>query len=244
MKKGMKRILMWGTLLMSAVVLAPAHASIVLNNTRIVYAENDREASVKMTNNGSQPVVVQSWIDDGEIKKDPSLMKVPFMLMPPMTRVDPGQGQTLRLMYTGEALPKDRESVYFLNVLEIPPKVTASEDKNFVQVALRTRIKLFYRPSGLKDSANQAPSKLVWSLVQAGFTWGLQCSNPSPYFVSMSEISLNTSGKSSRVGDGMVAPGAKMNIPLESRPNAGTKVTFIAIDDYGAPRENISSLTP
>lgn len=244
MNKSMTRFIALGTLMMGAVLMAPAQASIVLDNTRVVYAEHDREASVKMTNSGSKPVVVQSWIDKGAVKEDPSRLKVPFVLMPPMTRIEPGEGQTVRVIYTGEALPKDHESVYYLNMLEIPPKITDPAKKDFVQVALRTRIKMFYRPADLKGSASEAPDKLSWSLVQKGSGWALQGSNRSPYHVSMSKVELIASGKSAQVGDGMVAPGAVLELPLTSRPEAGTQVKFTSLNDYGAPKEHLAPLNP
>lgn len=59
--------------------------------------------------------------------------------------MEPKRGQTVKVMYTGAtALPKDRESVYWFNVLEVPPKPKdAQADKNLLQLAFRTRIKLF-----------------------------------------------------------------------------------------------------
>ncbi|WP_180821372.1 fimbria/pilus periplasmic chaperone, partial [Vibrio parahaemolyticus] len=44
------------------------------------------------------------------------------------------------------ALPQDRESVYYFNLREIPPR---SKEANVLQIALQTRIKLFYRPKAL-----------------------------------------------------------------------------------------------
>ncbi|PJI52023.1 molecular chaperone EcpD, partial [Methylobacterium radiotolerans] len=60
-------------------------------------------------------------------------------------------------MHTGEPMPQDKESVFWLNVLEIPPKDKANQ--NLLQMAFRSRIKLFYRPAGLKGKAEDAPSQ-------------------------------------------------------------------------------------
>jgi len=229
-------------LLLGAFSVVPAQASVVLNNTRVVYEASEREVSVKVNNNGSTPVVIQSWIDSGEVDKDPSLLKVPFILMPALTRVEAGRGQTLRLTYAAEPGSSPRESVYYLNVLEIPPKAVAEQDKNLVQVALRTRVKVFYRPKGLLGSAAEAPSQLVWSVAQVAGGWVLQCFNPGAYHVSMSEIFLQSQGKSAAVGDGMVAPGERMSLTLPERPAAGSQIKFMSIDDYGAARENTRAL--
>lgn len=74
--------------------------------------------------------------------------------------------QTIKLMYTASsALPKDRESVFWFNVLEVPPKPDAAKAANqsLLQLAFRTRIKLFYRPEGLSGISSDAPLALKWS---------------------------------------------------------------------------------
>lgn len=46
-------------------------------------------------------------------------------------------------------LPKDRESLFFLNVLDIPPNCPELEGKNGIKFAMQNRIKFIYRPEGL-----------------------------------------------------------------------------------------------
>ncbi|OLU36030.1 fimbria/pilus periplasmic chaperone [Pseudomonas sp. PA27(2017)] len=231
-------------MLFGSLMTLPASATIVLSNTRVVYNASDAETSVRLVNNGASPSIVQSWIDDGEINQDPSQLKVPFMLMPPMARVEPGQGQTLRLMYTGEQLPSDRESIYYLNVLEIPPKANAKEGENYVQVALRTRIKLFFRPDRLQGRSIEAPAKMTWSIVEDHGVAYLKASNPTPYHVSMSEVALDANGKLTQVGEGMVAPLQALSLKLNERPSRGARVRLSAIDDFGAVRVVYSDLQP
>jgi len=45
-----------------------------------------------------------------------------------------------------ERLPKDRESVFYFNLREIPPKSTKT---NVMQLALPTQIKIFYLPEAI-----------------------------------------------------------------------------------------------
>lgn len=231
-------------MLLSIMITVPAYAAIVLSNTRVIYKSSDAETSVRLINNGSRPAVVQSWIDDGEINQDPSQLKVPFMLMPPMARVEPGQGQTLRLMYTGEELPNDRESIYYLNVLEIPPKNKSKKDENYVQVALRTRIKIFFRPDGLEGKSIAAPANLAWFIAEDRGNLFLTAFNTTPYHVSMSEVALDVGGKLEQVGEGMVAPLATLRLQLKERPKSGARVKISAIDDFGAVRVIYSDLQP
>lgn len=113
------------TLLFSPVL----SASIVVNGTRVIYPSSAREISVKMTNMGKRPLLIQSWIDDGDMTAKPENIRVPFVLSPPFNRVDAGKGQTLRISQTDPDLPEDRESVFWLNILEIPAKNPTMEEK-------------------------------------------------------------------------------------------------------------------
>ncbi|WP_251677901.1 fimbria/pilus periplasmic chaperone [Escherichia coli] len=71
------------------------------------------------------------------------ILRPHLLLPPPINRVDPGKGQTLRVTFTDLPLPTDRESVFWLNVLEIPTRYEPKSNDNYLQVAFRTRIKLF-----------------------------------------------------------------------------------------------------
>jgi chaperone protein EcpD len=61
-------------------------------------------------------------------------------------------------------VPQDRESVFWLNVLEIPPKPVGKA--NHIQLTVRSRLKLFYRPAGLAGSPKAAVAQLRWRLVR------------------------------------------------------------------------------
>ena len=149
----------------SAVLLAasfsPAtvQAAVVIAGTRVVYPASEREVTINLTNKGATPLLVQSWLDEGDTKAKPENISVPFTLSPPMFRMNPAKGQTLRLLATPDAvekLPKDKESVFWLNVMEIPPKPQGeAANENMMQLAFKTRIKVFYRPKGLKGTADE-----------------------------------------------------------------------------------------
>ncbi|WP_447878353.1 fimbria/pilus periplasmic chaperone, partial [Serratia fonticola] len=143
---------------LAALALFSTHAlaSVVISGTRVIYPSDAKEVSVKISNVGPSPVLLQSWIDSGDANAKPSAIKVPFVLTPPMNRVEAGKGQTLRISYAGGTLPMDKESVFWLNVLEVPAKSQAKTDENKLQMAFRTRIKLFYRPASLEGNANDA----------------------------------------------------------------------------------------
>ena len=46
------------------------------------------EVTLQVSNNGSKPALVQAWIDEGDPKSTPDQSKVPFMIAPPISRVE------------------------------------------------------------------------------------------------------------------------------------------------------------
>lgn len=199
-------------------------ASVVISGTRVIYPSDAKEVSVKINNVGPSPVLLQSWIDSGDANAKPSAIKVPFVLTPPMNRVESNKGQTLRISYTGGALPMDKESVFWLNVLEVPAKSQAKTDENRLQMAFRTRIKLFYRPAGIEGNANDAAKALTWS-TQSG---KLQATNPTPYYASLVNMSVNDK----KLESAMIAPRSSMVLELPGQ--AGNKISGSFVNDYGA----------
>lgn len=199
-------------------------ASVVLSGTRVIYPSDAKEVSVKINNVGPSPVLLQSWIDNGDPNAKPSAIKVPFVLTPPMNRVEQGKGQTLRISYAGGSLPMDKESVFWLNVLEVPAKSEDKTNENRLQMAFRTRIKLFYRPAGLPGNANDAFKAVTWN-TQGG---KVQATNPTPFYVNFVNLSVN--GK--KLDNAMVAPRSSMVLNLAG--NGGSKISGSVVNDYGA----------
>jgi chaperone protein EcpD len=221
-----------------------AQASVVIAGTRVVYNATDSEVTLKLSNVGKSPALTQVWLDKGDPKADPSKLDLPFILTPPLARIDPDKSQTIRIAYTGEELPKDRETLFWFNVLEVPPKPTATDvGQNYVQLAFRSRLKFFFRPAGLLGSADAAPGKLNWHLGDQDGKPVLQVSNPTPYHVTIIEAHVGEGEHAPKFDAGdMVAPGAQANLPLSGTPAAGGKVSFTTLNDYGGPMKHEAAL--
>ena len=232
-----------------AIGCSQALAGVVITGTRVIYPADQKEVTVKLNNNGTQPALMQAWIDTGSVESTPTSSKAPFLLSPPVARIDPTKGQSLRVLFTGAALPQDKESVFWLNVLEIPPKPEAGADLNTLQMAFRSRIKLFYRPTGLAGTASEAIEQVQWQLVTArdGQGLALRAFNPSAFHVSLVELDLVSGSQRARSEDGMVGPGQTRHFPLptlKTRPAPGAQVEFSAINDYGALIPTRTALKP
>src|SRR5580704_15270767 len=102
-----------------------ATAGVVVNGTRVVYPAAKREVTIGIHNTGETPSLVQAWLDAGDPHAKPGESKVPFVMTPPLFRLDPTKVQSLRLVYTHDPLPENRESLFWLNVLDIPPRAAA-----------------------------------------------------------------------------------------------------------------------
>ncbi|EAW3985348.1 fimbrial chaperone [Salmonella enterica] len=216
----------------------PAFADIVLSGTRIIYKASQKDTTIRLENKGSTPALVQSWLDDGDPNADPSTINVPFNATPPVSRIEPGRGQTVKLTYTSNStLPNDRESIYWFNVLEVPPKMKDAEvkDKNILQLAFRTRIKMFYRPDGLAGIASEAPQKLQWRIQQKAGKPVIHVTNPTGYFVSFNKIEAVVGGRKYAVSASMVAPKGESDFTISGLTGTPTKasINYIAISDFG-----------
>ena len=227
--------------LAASVFSSCVQAGVVITGTRIIYRANQRETGIELTNAGKVPALVQAWVDDGRVDVRPDQIEVPFILMPPISRIEPGKGQTMRLQFVGDDLPKDRESVYWFNLLDIPPKSMDLQGENRLELAFRTRIKIFYRPTSLtSDPIAQLP-QLSWKLLPADEEGGarLQVNNPSAYYISFADINVEVDSKKIELGMGMVPPFGNVSfVPKQGElpVNGSVKVNYLPMNDYGAAK--------
>lgn len=202
---------------------APAQAGIVLNTTRVIYQATDKEVSFVVNNSGTADILAQSWLE-----ADSGTDNLPFVVTPPLARMAGNARQMIRVIYAGEGLPEDRESVFWLNVQEIPQ----SAKDNQLQIAIRQRIKLFYRPVGLSGDPLDAAKSLKWRLLDGQ----LEVSNPTPFHVSMIQIDARQQGKTLFKTDSrMLAPRQSVQLPLiQLASGHAVDLRFISINDFGA----------
>jgi chaperone protein EcpD len=199
-------------------------AGIVLKGTRFVYPAQEKEITATLINQGKAPVLIRTWLDVGDPKSVPETTKVPFTLTPPVFRMEPAKEMALRLAYTGDSgLPADRESLYWLNVLEVPSREEREQAsaKSTMQLAFRYRLKLFFRPEGLSGDAKDAASDLSWSLVPSdkkGADLVLRATNNKPYFVSLAKVALIRNGHEVTAVPDTVAPYSHSDLKLKASP--------------------------
>ncbi len=173
------------------------------------------------------PSLVQSWVDEGDINSSPETSSAPFMVVPPVTRIAGSGGQQLKIRVLKNNLPRDRESVFYLNVVDIPAKTATTG--NTLQFALRTRIKLFYRPDDLLQPPDAVPEQISASL--SGETLILK--NPTPYYFTLSALVSGGDNAPSHISTVMLAPYSESRVAYTGHLSAGESVTLISINDKG-----------
>lgn len=226
--------------------LPRAIAGVVVDGTRVVYPAVKREVTITIHNPGDAPSLVQAWLDAGDQNAKPGESKVPFVLTPPLFRLDPTKVQSLRLVYTHDPLPQDRESLYWLNVLDIPPRAATNPDRpNQLDLAFKHRMKVFFRPARLAGSAADAPAKLTWKfLSKDGKLSGITVSNPTAYHVSLTQVGATVGGQQIVTKADMVDPFASRSFDLPEPVTAAggaVAVEYWFINDYGGSVNGTSS---
>ncbi|HBO23434.1 MULTISPECIES: fimbrial biogenesis chaperone [unclassified Providencia] len=209
-----------------------AFANIVVNGTRVIYPASNKETIVQLINNGNDPALVQSWIDDGDINSTPETANVPFLLSPPVIKVSGNAGQQLRIKKLPSSLPTDRESIFYLNVLDIPPTPDNLQGQNTMQLAIKTRIKLFYRPTNLQSISENAISTVEAKVENQGF----RLTNTSPFYITIANIN-DDKGQKVLSESLMIAPFSNVFAPAKSPVKQGKTYSLLYVDDFGAYKD-------
>lgn len=200
------------------------NAAVSPDRTRIILNQSDKSVSVRLTNQSTTaPFLAQSWIEDKDNKKSRNYITA----VPPMVRLEAGEQVQVRLIPqpTLTQLPADRESLFYFNVREIPPR---SEQKNVMQIAMQSRIKIFWRPKAVEVKNGQV--NLTGKFDISRTASGLTLKNNSPYFVTVGYIGTNGKTLLPKTSSMMAEPFGQASQEIKDLP-ANFQVGFIG--DYG-----------
>lgn len=209
-----------------------------LNQTRVIFDAKARNAKATVKNQSDRVYLVKAGVlttpDQNAAIKSTAVPIVPFMVTPPLFRLEPNSQHSVLVVRDGTAeLPTDRESVFYLSLLAIPATSKLTEEHNTevsaqVSVVIQTIIKLFYRPEGLSIPVQTAAEKLIFR--QVGQV--LQVANPTPYFVTLARLTLDGQVIDVRQAEAgaMIAPFSTQDYPITGQVQ---QVSWTAINDYG-----------
>lgn len=176
------------TLLVSAFLCCHSvyAGGVSLGATRMIYPIDKNQATLKLynTDKGSN-YLVQSWVTDENNNKVSD-----FVITPPLFVIQANSDSLLNIVYTGDKnkLFKDKEKLYFLNT-KVIPSLSEEEQKidNALLISTTTKIKLFTRPTDLKDDSFTSYKKMKCSYVGGK----LKIENPTQFYMNLSSLRIN-----------------------------------------------------
>ncbi|EMH4079130.1 fimbria/pilus periplasmic chaperone [Serratia marcescens] len=216
-------------LLCTGMTAQQANAAISLDRTRIVFNGGEKSQSLTVSNQNKQlPYLAQGWIEDTQGNK----IQTPLTILPPVQRIEPGAQSQIKIQALPGAnlLAQDRESLFYFNLREIPPK---SDKPNTLQIALQTRIKLFYRPASIVPTKTQmaAPWQEKLTLTRQGDSY--QLNNPTPYFITLVDAGSKPNADGVKGFEPVMVP-PKGQAPLGVNAGVlGANPVLTYINDYG-----------
>lgn len=221
---------MSGWLLVTS-TLVSADTGISFSRNRMVFEEANKAVSLDITNAGNSVYLIQAGIST----VPDQLIRAPFLVTPPLFRLDAKSTSALRILGNGATLPRDRESVFYFYATAIPSKSQQTEEHTPLEtpevqpqfsVALKTILKLFYRPKGLPIKVNQSYEMI--SFVQQGTD--IIVKNPTPYYQSFALLSFDDVLQDLDYIKSMVPPMSDVVFPAGKEVNM---VTWSVMNDYG-----------
>ncbi|WP_165678487.1 fimbrial biogenesis chaperone [Metapseudomonas otitidis] len=222
-------------------------SGVIPEKSRIIFNGKNTVQSSMLVNTNEYPVVVQLWVDNGEFNKNPELIPSPFVITPVMSRMNPKKINSARIIYSGDGvvMPEDRESLFWLNIFEVPPVNKNLISENEVALSMLTQIKLIYRPKKLEISENNLIDKfdsLTFRLIKGSKGENqLVINNPTEYIASLANMELKgqENGKpvtfsSNELKSITILPKSTETVPVDMvNPSALVGIDYWLIDDSG-----------
>ncbi|WP_426347879.1 fimbria/pilus periplasmic chaperone [Cronobacter universalis] len=198
-----------------------ALASLAADQTRYIFQGDKDALTITVTNNDKERTYGgQAWVDN-IVEKD---TRPTFVVTPSFFKVKPQGQQTLRIIKASDHLPKDKESVYWLNLQDIPPALEGSG----IAIALRTKLKLFYRPEALINGRKGAEEGISLQSRPDGRTMLV---NTTPYIYAIGSL-LDAKDKKIEV-DTDTAQKLLMFMPGDEVQVKGNVAKVASLNDYG-----------
>ncbi len=226
----------------SAIKISQAEGGLSLSQTRVIFDEKAKSNKVIINNQSDQVYLINSRVLSSPDSHQESVENMPFLITPPLFRLEKESRNTVLISRNDtSSLPTDRESVFYLSFLAIPSvkKTSETEDdddmtRTQVSFGIRTLIKLFYRPSGLDMPVSLAQKKLIFKqdLKQ------LEVTNPTPYYLTLAELTVNDQPINVRDQGAMLSPFSTQYYAVSE--DSAKKISWMIINDFGGLSERLT----
>ncbi|ECI5660561.1 molecular chaperone [Salmonella enterica] len=220
-----------------AVAAENQSGGVSLGASRVIYPVGARSVNLSVNNTADNPFLVKSEVLDETMQHE-----APFVITPPLFRLDGGQRNTLSITRTGGNFLADRESVNWVCVNSIAPEPDSEGDGSKKEnrndnISVMSRllpgicIKLFVRPESLQGNSLDVANKVTWKI--KGNT--VAASNPTPFYINISEASV--SRKKLKMDKTYIPPFSEEKYPLPSGVVKNNTVIWKIVGDYGEDKE-------
>jgi P pilus assembly chaperone PapD len=217
-----------------------SYAGVLASKTRIIFPQGQDAQSLTLINVNAYPVMVQLWLDNGDPEGLKQAENAPYLAMPPVFKLAPREMRSVRIIYNGKPLPADRESIHWFNIYEVPATPPAGMTaRQSLLMAMKTQMKLISRPHALIADAEKSVDRVQCQRANSA-PRQLICSNPTAYYISFNEISVNINDHYFNAAaslDFMIAPFSSTAFALRpaaiKRPLARNSMEMAFINDEG-----------
>ncbi|HDT4624908.1 TPA: fimbria/pilus periplasmic chaperone [Klebsiella oxytoca] len=218
----------WVYLILS-LLAQPALAVVNVEGTRVIFNSGESVSSVNLINSGELPALVQLWFDEGDIFAAPESARTPVIAIPPVFRLQPGELRYIKLqLVSRDKLPRDRETLYWLNIYQVPPNTLSPGAAKRVILPLRLRMKVFIRPATVLRPDETDGQRLQFRF-KDNSRKVIIISNPSPWYMTLSALNVGNEN----TGEMMLAPGESKEIALRNKINSG-RIQYEIVNDNGS----------
>lgn len=216
-----------------SIVFCSLQANAVVNTekTRLIFNADDNIVDLFLSNSEKQPTLVQAWIDNGDMLASPESIQTPIIITPPVFTMKPNEIRSIRLILASRtALAKDRETIYWLNIYQIPPSnETVNRVTQKMVLPLRIRMKVFVRPSGIGELQEQSVKQVDFKLQNVAGKTTLLITNPTPWHINLNQIVI--SGE--KIDNTMLIPKSSQTITLQDSTKSYDRLDYSVINDLG-----------
>lgn len=203
---------------LSLFIISAGNAGVVVNGTRFIYPAEQQSISIGVRNTEDAPFLVKSRVLTTGLQDADT-----FLITPPLFSLHSLEENKIRILYTGEALAKDRETLFYVVISAIP---SGKAGANQIQVAIRSRFNLYYRPDGLPGKSDSAYEKIEVTRSDTK----LLLRNPTPYYVTLLQFTIEGSLRPAT----MIAPFSVSTVASDCPPKAGCRIQWQTLNDEGA----------
>ncbi|CAI1016709.1 Chaperone protein fimC precursor [Serratia quinivorans] len=207
--------------------------------TRYIYNEGVRQVGVSLSNKTRETYLVQAWVrgidpKTGEVKNEEG----PFFLKQPLVKALPDGRYGYQVIQTRPVMVNDRESLYLLSFKLIPSEEKGGEASyNRANVVLTYNVKLFYRPTALKNGKVVEAAKSMTFSRQDN---EVQINNPTPYWITFYSLNIGGMALPEVTLRQMVPPFSMATYALPAAINAST-LKWQIIDENGDITKEVTS---